>query len=58
MARKHMWGEVYEYLDDDHRPHNPIFIKNNNERQFFIIPKTNTYRFFTKKWSQEKNQRM
>jgi hypothetical protein len=53
-----MWGEVYEYLDDDHRPHNPIFIKNNNERQFFIIPKTNTYRFFTKKWSQEKNQRM
>jgi hypothetical protein len=27
MVKKHMWGEVYEYLDDDHRSHNPIFVK-------------------------------
>jgi hypothetical protein len=25
MAKKHMWGEVYEPLIDDQRPHNPYF---------------------------------
>jgi hypothetical protein len=25
MARKHMWGEVYEPLVDDQMPHNPYF---------------------------------
>jgi hypothetical protein len=29
----------------------PIFIKNSHERPFSIIPKPNTYGFFTKKWS-------
>jgi hypothetical protein len=27
MARKHMWGEVYEPLVDDQWPHNPILLK-------------------------------
>jgi hypothetical protein len=29
----------------------PIFVENSNERPFSIIPKANTYRFLTKKWS-------
>jgi hypothetical protein len=29
----------------------PIFVENSHERPFSIIPKANTYRFFTKKWS-------
>jgi hypothetical protein len=29
----------------------PIFVENNHERPFSIIPKANTYRFLTKKWS-------
>jgi hypothetical protein len=29
----------------------PIFIENSHERPFSVIPKDNTYRFFTKKWS-------
>jgi hypothetical protein len=28
-----------------------IFVKNRHERPFWIIPKANTYGFFTKKWS-------
>jgi hypothetical protein len=51
MARKHMWGEVYEALIDDQWPHNPHFFENSHERPFSIIPKANTYEFFTKKWS-------
>jgi hypothetical protein len=52
MARKHMWGQVYEPLVIDKWPHNPhFFVKNNLERPFSIIPKANTYAFFTKKWS-------
>jgi hypothetical protein len=27
MARKHMWGEVYEPLVDDQLPHNPHFCR-------------------------------
>jgi hypothetical protein len=50
MARKHMWGEVYEPLVDDQWPHN-IFVENSHERPFSIIPKANTYGFLTKKWS-------
>jgi hypothetical protein len=38
MARKHMWGELYETRVDDQRP-------------FSIIPNANTYGFWTKKWS-------
>jgi hypothetical protein len=30
----------------------PIFVKNSHDRPFSIIPKANTYRFLTKKWSQ------
>jgi hypothetical protein len=29
----------------------PIFVENSHERPFSIIPKANTYRFLTKKWS-------
>jgi hypothetical protein len=50
-ARKHMWGVVYEPLVDDQWPHNPHFVGNSHERPFSIIPKANTYGFFTKKWS-------
>src|SRR5687767_3947971 len=51
MARKHMWGEVYEPLVDDQWPHNHHFAENNHERPFSIIPKANTYEFLNKKWS-------
>jgi hypothetical protein len=30
---------------------NHIFVENSHERPFWIIPKANTYGFFTKKWS-------
>jgi hypothetical protein len=29
----------------------PILVENSHERQFSIIPKANTYRFLSKKWS-------
>jgi hypothetical protein len=29
----------------------PIFVENSHERPFSIIPRANTYRFLTKKWS-------
>jgi hypothetical protein len=29
----------------------PIFVENSHERPFSVIPKANTYGFFTKKWS-------
>jgi hypothetical protein len=29
----------------------PIFVKNSHEQPFSVIPKSNTYRFLTKKWS-------
>ena len=32
MARKHMWGEVYEPLVDDKWPQTPIFYENSHER--------------------------
>ena len=51
MARKHMWGQVYEQLVDDQWPHNPHFCRKLHERTFSIIPKANTYGFLTKKWS-------
>jgi hypothetical protein len=51
MARKHMWGEVYEPMVDDQWPHNPHFVENSHERPFSIIPKDNTYKILTKKWS-------
>jgi hypothetical protein len=51
-----MWGEVYKSLDDDQWPHNPHFVKNSHERPFSIIPKANTYGFFTKNWSPPKIQ--
>jgi hypothetical protein len=34
----------------------PIFVGNSHERPFSIIPKANTYRFLTKKWSLPENQ--
>src|SRR5688572_6980365 len=56
MARKHMWGEVYEPLVDDQWPQNPHFAENSHERPFSIIPKSNTYEFLTKKWFPPKIQ--
>jgi hypothetical protein len=46
MARKHMWGEVYEPLVNGQWPHNPIFVENSHEWPFSIIPKANTYDFW------------
>jgi hypothetical protein len=34
----------------------PIFVENSHERPFSIIPKANTYGFFTKKWSPQEIQ--
>jgi hypothetical protein len=56
MARKHMYGEVYEPLVDDQWHTTPIFVENSHERPFSIIPKANTYGFLTKKWSPPKIQ--
>jgi hypothetical protein len=46
MARKHMWGDVYEPQVDDQWPHNPIFVENCHEWPFSIIPKANAYHFW------------
>jgi hypothetical protein len=46
-----MCGEVYDPLVDDQWPHNPHFVENSHERPFSIIPKANTYKFLTRKWS-------
>jgi hypothetical protein len=46
-----MWCEVYEPLVNDQWPHNPHFCRKKHGRPFSIIPKANTYGFFTKKWS-------
>jgi hypothetical protein len=51
MAMKHMWGEVYKPLVDDQWHTTPIFIENSHEQPFSIIPKANSYKFLTKKWS-------
>jgi hypothetical protein len=56
MARKHMWGEVYDPLIHDGWPFNPHFVENGHEWPFSIIPKANTYGFLTKKWSAAKIQ--
>jgi hypothetical protein len=34
MARKHIWGEVYEPLVHDQWPQPPFFVKNRQERPF------------------------
>jgi hypothetical protein len=46
MARKHMWGEVYEPLVDDQWPQNLYFVENSHERPFSMTLKANTYGFF------------
>jgi hypothetical protein len=46
-----MWGEVYKPLVDDQWHTTPIFIENSHEQPFSIIPKANSYKFLTKKWS-------
>jgi hypothetical protein len=56
MARKHMYGEVYEPLVDDQWHTTPIFVENSHERPFSIIPKANTYEFLNKKWSPQEIQ--
>jgi hypothetical protein len=35
MARRHMWGQVYEPLVDDQRPHNPYFFFKNSMNDHF-----------------------
>jgi hypothetical protein len=42
---------VHEPQVNDQWPHNPYFCRKQHERPFSIIPKANTYNFFTKKWS-------
>jgi hypothetical protein len=51
MAKKHMWGQVYELLFDGQRLHNAHFYRKSNGQPFSIIPKANTYGLLTKKWS-------
>jgi hypothetical protein len=58
MARKHMWGEVYEPLVDDQWPHNPHFVENSHERPFSIILEANTYGFFYQEMVSTTNPRM
>src|SRR6187455_14737 len=49
MARKHMWGEVYERLVDDQWPHNPHFlVKNPYVLAFGIIENGRSWLFSTK----------
>jgi hypothetical protein len=50
------YSEVYKPMVDDQCPTTPIFVENNHERPFSIIPKANTYGFFTKKWCPPKIQ--
>jgi hypothetical protein len=35
MARKHIWGELYDPLVDDQWQHNPIFVENTHETTIF-----------------------
>jgi hypothetical protein len=51
MARKHIWGLVYEPLVDDQWLHNPHFCPKLQERAFSTILKANTYGFLTNKWT-------
>jgi hypothetical protein len=39
MARKPMWGKVYEPLVGDQWPHNPHSCRNSHELPFSIIPR-------------------
>jgi hypothetical protein len=50
-----MLGEVYEPMVDDQWQHDPIFVENNHERSFSIIPKANTYRFVDKELVSPRN---
>jgi hypothetical protein len=34
----------------------PFFVENSHERPFSIVPKANTFRFLTKKWSPPENK--
>jgi hypothetical protein len=56
MARKHMWGEVYEPLVDDQLPHIPHFVENSDERPFSIIPKANTFGFLPRNGLHQKSK--
>jgi hypothetical protein len=49
-----MWGAVYDPLVDDQWHTPPIFVGYSNEEPFSNIPKANTYRYLTKKWSPPK----
>jgi hypothetical protein len=50
MARKNMWGEVYELLIDDQWPNNPHFCRKYLWTTIFNNMKAKTYGFLTKKW--------
>jgi hypothetical protein len=50
MARKNMWGEVYNLWSMINGHTTPIFVKNSHERPFSMTLKANTYGFLTKKW--------
>jgi hypothetical protein len=47
------WTRLWSMING-HRT--PICVKNNHEWPFSLIPKANTYGFFTKKWSQQEIQ--
>jgi hypothetical protein len=51
MVRKHMWGEVYEPLVDDQRPHNPHFVENSMNEHFQYYRTLTPTDFLSKKWS-------
>jgi hypothetical protein len=46
---KSLWSKIIGHITT-------IFVGNSHERPFSIIPKANTYRFWTKKWSPPKIQ--
>ena len=56
MARKRMWGEVYEPLVDDQWSHNPIFVENSQEQHFSMTLMANTYGFLTRNGLHQKSK--
>jgi hypothetical protein len=51
MARKHMWVRCTSLWSMINGHTTPILDENSHERPFSIIPKANTNRFLTNKWS-------
>jgi hypothetical protein len=58
MARKHMWGEVYEPLVDDQWPHNPYFCKKIAWTTIFNNIKGKHLQIFDQDMASARNPRM